>query len=157
MDRVDIVIERKTSYSGSIVGTLSVNGDRVCYTLELPWIWNEKGVSCVPNGRYSAFLRYDKGDKWRIQLINVPGRTGVQIHMGAYPRHTKGCVLVGTSTGANQVLGSGSAYRRLKRAFYGAVQASQSPDMNITVEFKGIQATPWGDFAGSGGGPDRRA
>lgn len=157
MDRVDIVVERKTSYSGSIIGQLSVNGTRVCYTLELPWLWNEKGVSCVPNGRYSEFLRYDKTDGWRIQLIGVPGRSGVQIHVGAYPKHTKGCVLVGTSSGANQVLGSGSAYRKLKRAFYGSDKPGERPDKGITVEFKGIQATPWGDFAGSGGGPDRRA
>ena len=146
MDRVDIVIDRKTAYSGSIVGTLSVNGSRVCYTLELPWLWNEKGVSCVPNGRYFAFLRYDKGDKWRIQLTGVPGRSGVQIHMGNYPHHTKGCVLVGTGTGSNKVFGSSSAYQALKAAFYGAVKASQSPDVNIAVEFKGIQATPYGDY-----------
>ena len=146
MDKCEIVINRLQTYSGSIVGELSVNGTKRCYTLEKPWWWNEQLVSCVPNGRYPGTLRYDKSDGWRIQLVGVPNRTGVQIHVGNYPSQTQGCVLVGTSYGVNKVFNSVAAYAKLKEAFYGSGAPMQSPWKSISVEFKGIQATPPGDY-----------
>jgi uncharacterized protein DUF5675 len=145
MDVFKIDVIRTTSYSGSIIGEMWINGSFLCYTLELPWLQNQKGVSCVPNGRYDAMVRYDKADGWRIQLIGVTGRSGVQIHVGNYPRDIQGCVLVGTSAEANRVLNSKAAYQLLKEAFYGSATPKQSPAKSLSVEFSGIQASPWGD------------
>src|SRR5579863_9325186 len=98
MASFDLVINRILPCSQSIVGELSANGSFLCYTLELAWFWNMNFRSCVPPGKYPGFLRYDKPDGWRIQLKQVPGdRTGVQIHIGNYPRDVVGCVLVGTA------------------------------------------------------------
>lgn len=136
----DVLIDRKYSFTESIVGDLSVNGAFVCYTLELAWLWNEKYKSCVPPGKYSAFLRHDHEDKWRIELTGVPGnRTHVEIHIGNYPKDSVGCVLVGTSYSAGNVWDSGKAYEKLRVAYQRAPGA-------ITVEFKGLLATPWGDY-----------
>jgi hypothetical protein len=147
MEIFDLVVDRKHSCSGSIIGELSVNGSFLCYTLELPWRWNQNNVSCIPLGRYRGYLRYDKADGWRIQLTNVPGRAGVQIHVGNYPSDIKGCILVGTTYTPNKVLNSGKAYALLKEAFYGSKTPNYTPNKAIFVEFTGILSTPWGDYS----------
>jgi hypothetical protein len=140
-----ITIDRKHSYSQSIGGELFVNGSFLCYTLELAWLWNAKSKSCIPPGRYRGFLRFDKTDGWRIQLSGVPGgREGVQIHVGNYPRDIEGCVLVGITAAPNAVLSSAEAYAKLRHTYTGA-------GGNITVEFKGVLATPWGDYPSRAG------
>jgi Family of unknown function (DUF5675) len=138
-----VFIKRRQSFANGIVGELYANGQFICYTLELAWLWNQKNKSCVPPGRYPAFLRHDHKDKWRIELSGVPGnRQHVQIHIGNYPRDVKGCVLVGTSYAPDTVLHSGQAYQKLKDAY----EHAYGP---ITVEFGGILATPWGDYSGT--------
>ncbi len=150
MTGFNLLIDRVHPHSASIIGKLYANREFVCYTLELPWRWNARTVSCVPPGSYSAFIRYDKPDGWRIQLENVPERSGVQIHIGNYPRNVKGCVLVGTSYGPNAVWHSKDAYAKLKAAFYGESMVDgvpiACPAKRIRVAFKGILSTPAGDF-----------
>lgn len=139
----NIVIDRFLPCSRSIVGRLYANGKFICYTLELAWLWNANYVSCIPPGLYSGHVRNDKKDRWRIQLNNVPGpRTGVQIHIGNFPRDVEGCVLVGTAYAQDTVMHSGHAYKLLKDAY------DSSPDKAIRVKFQGVLATPWGDYPG---------
>jgi|SRR5262249_30959955 len=135
-----VVVNRKHPFASGIIGEMFVNGTFVCYTLELAWLWNEKDKSCVPPGTYQGFVRTDHKDKWRIQLEGIPGnREGVQIHIGNFPRDIKGCVLVGNSYSPDAVHDSAAAYEKLKSAY------RHSPG-SISVEFKGILATPWGDY-----------
>jgi len=138
----NLVINRKIAFAEGLIGELSVNGAFVCYTLELAWLWNENKKSCVPPGKYNGFLRHDHMDKWRIELAGVPGhREHVQIHIGNYPRNTVGCVVVGTSYTPDAVWNSAQAYEKLKAAY------PHHPG-RITVEFKGLLATPYGDYPG---------
>ncbi len=137
-----VVIKRKHPFAEGIVGELYANGVFVCYTLELAWLWNQKNKSCVPRGKYAGFVRHDHKDKWRIELIGVPGnRQNVQIHIGNYPKDIQGCVLVGTSYTPDAVWNSTAAYEKLKNAY----EHAHGP---ISVEFEGILATPWGDYPG---------
>lgn len=120
------------------MGYLIADGEVLCYTLELPWADNLNNISCIPVGKYSGILRYDKTDGWRIQLENVPDRTGVQIHMGNYTKEIKGCVLVGTEARVDDcsVQNSSIAYSKLKKKFYGTIAPNSTPNKNITVTFK---------------------
>jgi hypothetical protein len=139
----DIVIDRFLPCSRSIVGRLYANGKYICYTLELAWLWNTNNISCVPRGQYRGFIRHDKRDGWRIQLSGIPGpRTGVQIHVGNYPRDIEGCVLVGTSYGPDYVSNSVAAYELLQTTY------NSSPGKVVSVKFQGVLATPWGDYLG---------
>jgi hypothetical protein len=133
---MNIRITRGPGQSGSECrkGSLSVNGDRICYTLELGWRENKQGVSSIPAGTYGALLRYDHSDHWRMELTNVPGRSHIQIHIGNTPSDTQGCILVGMSEGSGcSIRDSAKAYAALKRAFYGTDEPRSTPDRTINV------------------------
>lgn len=137
-ENFELAVERKLSSNNCTMGYLVANGEVICYTLELPWKDNLNNISCIPVGSYKGILRYDKKDGWRIQLENVPNRTGVQIHMGNYTTQIEGCILVGTDAKIENctVLNSLTAYAKLKEAFYNTDNPNSTPNKNITVTFK---------------------
>jgi hypothetical protein len=131
-----IKVVREKESSTATLGYMEINGKRLCYTLELPWRDNAGSISRIPSGTYQGFLRYDKTDKWRIQLKNVPGRSGIQIHVGNYPTEIEGCILVGTGigNGGTSLTGSREAYSLLKESFYGSATPNMTPHYKITVQ-----------------------
>lgn len=66
-----------------------------CFTLELPWHGNSRGISCIPSGTYKAFKRESSKNGSVVELRDVPNRTFIQIHSGNYTRQIEGCILVG--------------------------------------------------------------
>lgn len=135
---LDITIVRTSENGSSTTGELFVDGRFVAHTLELPWRNNQSYISAIPAGRYAAHLRFDKPDGWRLQLNDVPGRSGVQLHVGNYPRQIEGCVLVGLAVvnAENRIEASAEAYDQLRAAFYGGVDARSSPDKQVRVTIK---------------------
>lgn len=135
-DDFRIRIERKHHGDDCTSGYLAVDGNIIAYTLELPWRGNAPEISSIPPGSYPATLRYDKSDRWRLQLTNVPGRDGVQIHIGNYTSEVRGCVLVGAGISGDlcTLRESRVAYDRLKQAFYGTPTPVSTPNKSITVD-----------------------
>lgn len=135
-DKFTVTIARKYSGEDCTSGYLAVDGQVIAYTLELPWKNNEPLISSIPAGIYSAHLRYDKGDKWRMQFDNVEGRSGVQIHIGNYTDEIEGCILVGKGISDDlcSLQNSAGAYKALKDAFYGSPEPNMTPDKAIMVE-----------------------
>ena len=124
-------------------GYLAVNDKIICHTLERPWADNKKNISSIPAGEYSAILRYDHKDHWRIELLDVPGpdgkkRDNVQIHIGNTLDDTIGCILVGMKLEADlcSIKGgtSADAYAALKEAFYESKNPTSTPNKTITVK-----------------------
>lgn len=79
-------------------GTLHFLGKLLCYTLEEPWRNNQRGISCIPTGRYFCTpWRTDTPDHskagWRLH--DVPDRKDILIHVGNTLKDTEGCILVG--------------------------------------------------------------
>lgn len=69
-------------------------------SLELPWLNNERSISCIPKGVYDVEKRYSKtyGDHFLLRSRGHPhviGRTWILIHFGNYYQNTKGCILLG--------------------------------------------------------------
>ena len=119
---LNLQIKRFKATDLSVIGTLSVNGQQLCYTLEEAWRNNQKGHSCVGLGTYSAFIRYNSSKskrEWCFQLHDANGRTAIQIHIGNQPSHTEGCILVGTSYSENFVGASTQAYQKLQDHIFG--------------------------------------
>lgn len=120
---LNLVVTRIKAYDNSIIGTLSVNGTQICYTLEEAWRNNQKGHSCVGLGSYTAFLRYTSNKskrEWCFQLNDANGRSAIQVHIGNKPEHTEGCILVGTTYSENYVGASTQAYQKLQDHIFGA-------------------------------------
>lgn len=134
----NITITRTSENDKSVTGEVFVNGIFACHSLELPWKNNASYISSIPSGTYDAILRYDKADKWRLQLLNVPGRSGIQLHVGNWPTQIEGCVLVGDQVYnyKNELRNSVQAYNRIKEQFYGTRNPTSTPDVDITVTIK---------------------
>lgn len=81
-------------------------GEFVAKTLELPWKENKRGISCIPEGVYIVTkeppipANDPQGRKERpythFRIKEVPGRYGILVHRGINPKHSKGCILVGS-------------------------------------------------------------
>ena len=146
---LNLLVTRFKAYDLSVIGTLSVNGTQICYTLEEAWRNNQKGHSCVSLGTYSAFIRYTSSKsnrEWCFQLNDANGRSAIQIHIGNKPSHTEGCVLVGTSYSENMVSNSTAAYQKLQDFVFGAgftradIRKAKPEFGNISVKF--VDQTP---------------
>lgn len=72
-------------------------GDFRCFTLELPWRDNQRSISCIPAGVYSAGLYQSPRHGMVVLFDDVPNRSMIEIHAGNYTRQIEGCVLVGDS------------------------------------------------------------
>ena len=81
------------------IGQLNVIEDnRVlysCCTLELPWLDNQKGVSCIPTGIYTVRKRVSPKFGESFIFEDVPDRSYILIHPGNFHTQIQGCVLVG--------------------------------------------------------------
>ena len=61
-------------------GEIFLDGKRICFTIELPWLNNQQKISCIPEGRYELEKIYSEKFGWHLHLLNVKGRDGILIH-----------------------------------------------------------------------------
>lgn len=94
-------------------GVLKIGRRVLCHTLELPWRFNDKNVSCIPAGSYSVIKANSPRFGECFYFRDVPARSGILIHVGNSVGDTRGCVLVGLDTDDKNVLQSRLAMDRL--------------------------------------------
>ena len=80
-------------------GKLYITGDQhfACDTLERTYANNQRGISCIPAGKYIC-VKKDATEAipyQHVSITNIPNRSGVAIHSGNHFFHSKGCILVG--------------------------------------------------------------
>lgn len=64
-------------------------------TVERPWLNNQKGVSCIPDGIYQC-MRVDSPKFGNtFEVMDVPGRSEILFHKGNIVDDTHGCIVVG--------------------------------------------------------------
>lgn len=105
-----VVLQRADQNNRRTYGRFELEDGTVIvpFTLEEPWRdldqngISDRNISCIPAGEYELVLRksHQNGgtggrdyDVW--ELIGVPGRDNVQIHIGNDLDDTEGCILVG--------------------------------------------------------------
>lgn len=140
-------IARKRDYT---IGRLYVNGRYFCDTLEdYDRLYfggvKEKGKTAIPVGRYEVLLdsespRFKDKEPYKslsggcVPLINnVPGFSGVRIHIGNTAADTDGCPLVGENKAVGKVLNSRITYTRLWKQVLGPCKAAGGKCF-ITIE-----------------------
>ena len=107
---INLLIIRDTFTEESTVGELFLNGERMCDTLELPYINNERNISCIPEGEYKVRLRLARESATRdylhLLVQDVPNRDWILFHRGNSAKDTSGCVLVGFASKQDYVKNS---------------------------------------------------
>lgn len=74
-------------------GILCFNGQLICLTIELPWVGNQRQISCIPEGHYSLVRRYSSQFKDHLEVLNVPNRSLILFHpANNVQRELKGCI-----------------------------------------------------------------
>ena len=99
LSTINLLIIRDTFTKESTIGELFLNGERMCDTLENPWLNNERNFSCIPEGNYPVRLRLPRESATRdylhLLVQEVPNRDFILVHRGNFPSQTQGCILVG--------------------------------------------------------------
>jgi hypothetical protein len=104
-------VERFNFTDISTEGDLSIDGERFCWTLELP-VRDGLPGSAIPTGTYKV-VSYPSPHFGRLVplLVDVPGRSEIEIHYGNDAADTRGCILLGeTLPGANFIGDSRQAF-----------------------------------------------
>ena len=65
-------------------------------TLELPYLNNERNLSCIPTGSYNVKLTPSlRHGGLLYEVLDVPGRDGIRFDKANYFSELKGCIAVG--------------------------------------------------------------
>ncbi len=100
----------------AVRGKMRVNGRDIATLENADYI--------IPEGNYPVSVTFSPRFKRMLPLIgNVPERSGIRIHRGTKPEHSKGCVLVS------------AAMEQQLTAEWLALQASNEP-IKITIEYE---------------------
>jgi hypothetical protein len=107
---INLLIIRDTFTEESTIGELFLNGERMCDTLENPYINNERNISCIPEGEYKVRLRLAREsasrDYLHLLVQDVPNRDWILFHRGNSAKDTSGCILVGFASKQDYVKNS---------------------------------------------------
>jgi hypothetical protein len=83
----------RTYFPHGTNGELYHEGKRICFTIELPWLFNKHQVSCIPEGRYELVNRYSEHLGWHFHLKDVVNRSLILIHCANDAvKELKGCI-----------------------------------------------------------------
>ena len=112
---MEIIRLTRISREGKAVrGKMRVNGQDIATLENADYI--------IPVGTYPVLVTFSPRFQRNLPLIgNVPGRSGIRIHRGTKPEHSKGCILVS------------AANEQQITADWLALQASNEP-IKITIK-----------------------
>lgn len=88
-----MIIQRVDSPSDRTNGILTLPDGTEYKSLERPWLNNQTSISCIPAGHYK-FKRDTHGRFQWFRVLDVTGRTSIEMHLGTRPSHSEGCILL---------------------------------------------------------------
>lgn len=91
-------VKRRWETPRSITGELWIDGNFICFTLEpsrnTPV---HSGHPCIAVGRFRVILTPSPHLGYVTpELVFVPGRSDIRMHVGNYPKDVLGCTVVGS-------------------------------------------------------------
>lgn len=123
-----IHLERFAYTPMGVFGRLRVHGKTGrWYTVERPWEDNRPFVSCIPEGEYEVELgTFAKGGGYAdYELIDVPDRSAIELHVGNTMRDVVGCIAVGRILGWIDELWAVSDSKKAFGEFMGAMDGAE--------------------------------
>ena len=70
----------RQSFKEGSYGSLFLNHDFLCFIIELPWLDNQRNVSCIPAGTYELVQRSSARFSQHLYVKQVPQRSMILIH-----------------------------------------------------------------------------
>ena len=127
------LVLNRTYFPEGTQGVLEWNDTIVCYTIELPWLGNQKRISCIPEGEYVLQKRFSPKFQWHLHLKNVPGRDLILIHPANDAKtELLGCIApVTLHTGIGKGSSSQKALEKLKAIVYKALSYNEEVKIRI--------------------------
>lgn len=139
-----ILLNRTHHGSVNTIGDLSINGERLCYTLEdkvreregQPVArWKVPGRTAIPRGTYKVVVTHSpRFGRPLPLLLNVPGFIGIRIHPGNDSDDTDGCILVGNTWSGGDFIGQS---RLAFNAVFSMINAAHQRGEPIEIEVRG--------------------
>lgn len=97
-----LLLKRRIFTAVSTIGGLSIDGQKVCDTLEDADRKLEDGgkkiagKTAIPRGKYEVKITWsNRFKKYMMQVMDVPQFEGVRLHAGNTHENTDGCPLLG--------------------------------------------------------------
>lgn len=115
-------------------GVMKYEGIPFCISYECPFVINKINLSCIPEGTYLCSQGIRNG-KNIYEVINVPGRSRIQIHIGNVKADTHGCILPGEKF---QPIGHELAVRESAKAF-AELKGIIDPDEQFLLKITSIE------------------
>lgn len=130
---MDVTIERNYAPGGTN-GTLLIDGEKVCHTIELPWLDNRRQVSCIPEGTYRLEKRTSAKYGRHILVRGVPGRSLILLHPANNAKtELRGCIApVTVLTAPGMGLKSRLAFEMVRDAVYEAIECGD--DVRLIIK-----------------------
>ena len=124
-------------------GTLFVNGQFFCFTIELPWNDNKRNLSCIPEGVYDIEPRFSKKFQHHLIVKDVSGRSFILIHpANDAKKELLGCIAPVTYlSGIGKGTYSKNAMQRLLSKVYQAKDRKEKIKLIIKKEYYEYRTT----------------
>jgi hypothetical protein len=137
---VHLKVERFNFTDLSTEGDFSIDGERFCWTLELP-VRDGLPGSAIPIGTYKV-TAYPSPKFGRIMplLVDVPGRSNIEIHWLNTPSETDGCIGLGDTIGKNFIGKSREAFDNFWAVAQGPIERGEC-DIEIVDNRNTSEAT----------------
>lgn len=102
-----LTVKRQSKDVTTILGTLFVDTEQECFTLE-------NAALCIPPGMYQADLYPSPHFGFIVpRLTNVPGRVDIEVHPGNSFKDFHGCIGVGATESHDWIGESDAAFKAL--------------------------------------------
>jgi hypothetical protein len=83
----------RTYFPNGTNGELFYNDNRICFTIELPWLNNEPSISCIPEGKYELEKYFSVHLGNHLHLKAIANRSMIMIHVANDAlKELKGCI-----------------------------------------------------------------
>ena len=131
-----IQVTRQIFDDESTLGTMTVDSEFQCYTLEPmtrpAGAQKIPGKTAIPYGLYNVEITFSPHFNRDMPLLDsVPNFEDVRIHPGNWPSNTEGCCLVGEQEGKDAILNSVAAFDPLFVKIKAAIDSGDT----VTIDY----------------------
>jgi hypothetical protein len=136
---MELAVSRKLKQGLDTIGNFLASGNKMsnCLELPVPSDGNYTHGFCIAPGRYQVQIVFSPALQCAVpQLVNVPGRSYIEIHWGNAAKDTHGCILTGDYTGGENWIGhSVDEFNVLMDILGRAVERKEEIWITITEDF----------------------